>query len=392
MSSRQRVRVALSHQEPDRVPIDMGGTGCSTMRAGIATCLNSYLGLGDTQVVGSGPSQKVQNLDVGLLERLQIDTRGVHTKAPHRSREMIHPDGRYVNEWGVEYVLPPGKYAYVPVGAPLAHATVTDLAGYDWPDPFDPGRTDGVGAQAKRWHEENSWAIVGNVDKSSIFELALAMRGFERFLVDMVTDPAFANALLDKLTEIQIIRYERFLQETGPYLDVIFFGDDVGIQNGPLISPKLYKAMIKPRHKLLFDAIRRKTNAKILYHSCGDVYPLIRDIVEIGVDCLNPVQVTAKEMDTAQLKREFGKYLSFWGAIDTQHVLPYGTPEDVRAEVRRRINDLGHEGGYVVAAVHVVQDDVPPENVVAMCDETFRAGRYPLGCAGASVRRQTESR
>lgn len=379
MNSRQRVRAALNLQEPDRVPIDLGGTGVSTMRDGAYARLKSYLGLDGRQVTGSGPSQKVR-VETEVLERLQIDTRSVHTKPPHHSREIEYPDGRYVNEWGVEYYIPPSdQYAYVPVGAPLAKATLADLEAYDWPDPLDPGRTEGVREEARRLHEENKWAIVGNVDKPVILELALAMRGFEQLLMDMMMDPAFANRLLDKLTEIQILRYERFLEETGPYLDVILFADDLGIQGGLLLSPELYRKMLKPRHKLMLEAIRRKTEAKILYHSCGDVYPLIGDLIDIGVDCFNPVQVSAGEMgDTARLKREFGKYLSFWGAIDTQHVLPYGTPDDVRAEVRRRINDLAPGGGFIVGPIHNVQDDVPPENLVAMSEETLRIGHYPL--------------
>lgn len=378
MNSRQRVRAALNHREPDRVPIDLGGTIVSTMRAGAYALLKDHLGLDGHPVVGSGPSQKVR-VETEVLERLQIDTRSVHTKPPHHSREIEYPDGRYVNEWGVEYYIPPSEqYAYVPVSAPLARATLADLEAYDWPDPLDPGRTEGVREEARRLHEENKWAIVGNVDKPVILELALAMRGFEQLLIDMMMNPAFANRLLDKLTEIQILRYERFLEETGPYLDVILFADDLGIQEGPLISPTLYRKLLKPRHKLLLDAIRRKTEAKILYHSCGGVYPLIGDLIEIGVDCLNPVQVSASEMDTAKLKREFGKYLSFWGAIDTQHVLPYGTPDDVRAEVRHRINDLAPGGGFIVAPIHNVQDDVPPQNLVAMCEETLRISHYPL--------------
>jgi uroporphyrinogen decarboxylase len=379
MNSRQRVRAALNLQEPDRVPIDLGGTGVSTMRDGAYARLKSYLGLDGRQVTGSGPSQKVR-VETEVLERLQIDTRSVHTKPPHHSREIEYPDGRYVNEWGVEYYIPPSdQYAYVPVGAPLAKATLADLEAYDWPDPLDPGRTEGVREEARRLHEENKWAIVGNVDKPVIFELALAMRGFEQLLMDMMMDPAFANRLLDKLTEIQILRYERFLEETGAYLDVILFADDLGIQGGLLLSPELYCKMLKPRHKLMLEAIRRKTEARILYHSCGDVYPLIGDLIDIGVDCFNPVQVSAGEMShTPRLKREFGKYLSFWGAIDTQHVLPYGTPDDVRAEVRRRINDLAPGGGFIVGPVHNVQDDVPPENLVAMSEETLRIGHYPL--------------
>ncbi|MBI2939909.1 MAG: hypothetical protein HYY04_05670 [Chloroflexi bacterium] len=382
MNARQRVQAALNHREPDRVPLDLGGTIVSTIRATAYSRLKDHLGppqkVRGHAVAGSGPSQKVR-VETEVLERLHVDTRSVDTRPPRHSRETAYPDGRSVNEWGVEYWIPASeRYTYVPVGEPLATATLADVKAYAWPDPLDPGRTEGVGEEARRLDEMNQWAIVGNVDKPSILELALAMRGFEQFLVDLVMDQAFADLLLEKLTEIQVLRYERFLEETGPYLDVIVFADDLGIQDGLLISPAIYRKLLKPRHQLLFDTIRRKTNAKILYHSCGDVYPLIGDLIEIGVDCLNPVQVSAREMDTANLKREFGKYLSFWGAIDTQHVLPHGAPDDVRAEVRRRIGDLGCGGGFVIAPVHNVQDDVPPENVVAMCEVEIRASHAAL--------------
>lgn len=374
MSSRQRVRMALNMREPDRVPIDLGGTGVSTLRAGVYTRLRSYLGLPDRPTSGMGPSRKVRIHD-DVLELLKVDTRAVYARSPHNSREARYTGGRYVNEWGIEFQLTASEdYAYVSSLAPLASATVADLSHYEWPDPVDPGRIQGVRDEAKQLHELDRWAVIGNIEKPSTFELALALRGFERLLEDMAADPAFANRLLDIVNEIQILRYEQFLQEAGPYLDVIFFGDDLGMQTSLLISPRMYRDMIKPRHKALFEAIRRRTDAKILYHTCGAMSSLIPDFIDIGVDCLNPVQVAATGMDSAMLKREFGKHMSFWGAIDTQHVLPFGTPDDVRKEVRLRIADLSGGGGYVVAPVHNVQDEVPPENVVAMVEETLHAG------------------
>ena len=163
---------------------------------------------------------------------------------------------------------------------------------------------------------------------------------------------------------------EQLLKDVGPYVDVIVTGDDLGMTAGPMMSPASYRRFIKPYHAELFSAIKQRISGKIFFHSCGNVYRLLGDFADVGVDLLNPVQVSAGEMgDTARLKREFGDRLSFCGAIDTQRVLPHGTPEDVRAEVRRRIRDLAPGGGYVVAAVHCIQPDVPPENIVAMCDE-----------------------
>jgi uroporphyrinogen decarboxylase len=169
------------------------------------------------------------------------------------------------------------------------------------------------------------------------------------------------------------------LEEAGDEVDVLITGDDLGSQSAPLISPRMYRKLIKPYHAELMSAIKRRTKAKIFYHSDGDIYPLIGDLIDIGVDLLNPVQVSAGEMgDTARLKKMFGDRLSFCGAIDSQEVLPHGTPDDVQREVRRRIKDLAPGGGYVLASVHCLQPDVPPENVIAMFDEALSAGRYPL--------------
>jgi uroporphyrinogen decarboxylase len=198
-------------------------------------------------------------------------------------------------------------------------------------------------------------------------------------LFDLAGNPDFILALMRKITDLMKASVIKLLEEAGDCIDVLITGDDLGMQNAPMMSPKMYRRLIKPFHAELMSEIKRRTKAKIFYHSDGNVYPLIGDFIEIGVDLLNPVQVSAKDMgDTARLKREFGDRLSFCGAIDTQWVLPYGTPADVRAEVRRRINDLGPGGGYVLASVHCIQPDVSPENVCAMLDEAKQAGRYPL--------------
>jgi uroporphyrinogen decarboxylase len=185
--------------------------------------------------------------------------------------------------------------------------------------------------------------------------------------------------LMRKVTDLMLAGVTRYLEEVGPYIDVLVAGDDLGTDSSLMMSPQVYREMIKPYHGELLAAIKQKTKAKIFFHSDGNVYPLIGDLIEVGVDILNPVQVSAGDMgDTARLKREFGKNISFCGAIDTQTVLPYGTPEEVRAEVRGRIKDLAPGGGYIVATVHCIQPDVPPENVLAMCDEVLVSGKYPL--------------
>jgi uroporphyrinogen decarboxylase len=198
-------------------------------------------------------------------------------------------------------------------------------------------------------------------------------------LIDLVRNEDFFTALLVKIKSLSLPFLEELLRQVGPYVDLLVTGDDLGMTAGPMVSPKTYRRLIKPHHADLLGTIKKHSRAKIFFHSCGNVHALLGDLIEVGVDLLNPVQVSAGPLgDTARLKREFGDRLSFCGAIDTRWVLPKGTPAEVRKEVRRRIKDLAPGGGYIAAAVHCIQPDVPPENIVAMCEEVAIAGRYPL--------------
>jgi uroporphyrinogen decarboxylase len=200
------------------------------------------------------------------------------------------------------------------------------------------------------------------------------MRGYQAWLEDLLLRPSFFTALLERLAEFHARLFERALEETREYVDLVCLADDVGTQNGPLISPQKYRELIKPSHRRVFGAVKRFAKP-VLYHTCGSVYSLIPDFIEVGIDILNPIQVRAADMNPQRLKREFGRDLSFWGAIDIQEVLPRGTPAQVRDEVRRRIDDLAPGGGYVVAAAHNIQPEVPPENVVAMCEAAVEYGQ-----------------
>jgi uroporphyrinogen decarboxylase len=188
-------------------------------------------------------------------------------------------------------------------------------------------------------------------------------------MIDLLQNKEFAHALLRRITDFQKARYARFLELAGDVLDVVLFADDVAGQEGLFISPQTYREMIKPYHAELMEWIKAHTKAPVLFHSCGSMLSVLDDFVEIGLKILNPVQVSAKGMDTAVLKQRYGQKITFWGAIDTHRTLPSGTPDEVRAEVRRRVADLGQGGGYVVAPVHVIQADVPAENIIAMCQE-----------------------
>jgi uroporphyrinogen decarboxylase len=282
----------------------------------------------------------------------------------------------FLDEWGVTW-LRHGESHFINSDGPfcrLAEPTMHDLEKFDWPDPADPGRFEGLRDRARKLHEETDYAVVLTLSNGPV-HLCQYLRGYAAWLEDLLLRPVFAEALLERVSQILVEIANRALEDAGPYIDLAMYGDDIATQNATLIRPDLYRRMIKPRHKALGEAIHRH-GKPILFHSCGSVYALVRDLIEVGVDALNPVQVSAADMATERLKREFGRELAFWGGIDTHRVLPAGTPADVREEVKRRIDDLGEKGGYVLCAVHNIQPEVPPENIVAMYDAAFEFGRY----------------
>jgi uroporphyrinogen decarboxylase len=375
-TSRDRVLCALNHEEPDRVPIFFGTSGATTMLAPAYERLKAYLGIrSETRVLWRGPQSVL--MDEEVLAWSGSDGRPLMPGPAPAVLARGISDHSYVDGWGSLWELRPGSLYYEVADSPIRAATIADLDHYPWPDLAHPSRFVGLRQQA-RAIQEAGYAVV-MIGGVAPFEQAFTSRGMEQWLVDLAADPEFALALMGKITDAMKTGVISLLEAAGDCIDVLITGDDMGSQNGPLISPKMYRKMIKPFHAELMTEIKRRTKAKIFYHSDGDVYPLIGDFIEIGVDLLNPVQVSAREMgDTARLKRRFGDRLSFCGAIDTQWALPHGTTDDVRAEVRRRIRDLGPGGGYVLAAVHCIQPDVPPENISAMIEEVSVAGRYPL--------------
>ena len=374
MSSRDRVLTALGHEEPDRVPLDLGGLVTTIQKTPYAS-LKKYLGIeSETKVIVR------ENVDPPeeLLRRFSIDTRYIRIKGPKKWKLILEPDNSYVDEWGVRWKKPEGSLYWDPIQAPLKNATIDDLDSYPWPDPDDPGRTEGLREEAKKLRARTDCAIVADTVGWGIIEFAwVAFRGPE-FLTDLVLNRPFAIAVLDKMTEIYLKLYKNYLDAVGEYIDVIMVMDDLGGQNGPLLSLAMYSEVVKPVHKRLWSFIKENTEARLFLHSCGSVVQFMPDLIELGVDILNPVQVSAKDMDTAVLKSQFGDQITFWGGIDTQQVLPVGSPEDVDLEVKRRIIDLAPGGGYILTAVHNIQAGVRPENIVAMYDAGLKYGKYPI--------------
>ena len=375
MTSRERVLASLRHEEPDRVPIDLGG-GTTGIEVAAYDRLKALLGFKSQTKTFVRDHVEV---DEPILQRFGIDTRYVRVGAPRGYQMRLDSDNSYLDIWGVRWQKPASSLYWDMVAHPIAEPTLEALKAYRWPDPHDPGRTDGIGERARALFAQGKYAVVLDTTGFGAFEQGWALRGFENFYMDMVAEPQFAEALIQGVTDYQVALYEHVLAEVGPYLDVVMMAEDLGSQDGPLISPETYRRMVKPAQKRVWQFIKSRTDAKLFLHSCGSVRRFIPDLIEIGVDILNPVQVAAGDMDPRELKREFGKDLTFWGGgCDTQRVLTFGTPDDVEREVRRRIRELAPGGGFVFNQIHNIQPGVPPENVMRMFGTVLAHGVYPL--------------
>lgn len=370
MTHRERILTALNHREPDRLPMDLGSARFSGMVKPAYERLCSHLGFGEL-----GPlidqMQQLHEMDERVLERLDVDVRSVSLGGPDAVRDETLPDGRWKDEWGVVRVRPPGCHYYELHASPLAgNITPEDIARHPFPDPTDPGRFRRLRERARMLREQTDYAVMFNA-RFHLVHQTQYLRGFEDWYCDLAGGHDLFQCLMEAVVENLIEMNRRAFAEVADLVDIVAFGDDVGLQDRPVCSLPMYRKLILPFQKRIVGAIKAQTDAKVLYHTCGSVFPYIDDFIEIGIDALNPVQVSAKHMDPARLKQQYGDRIAFWGGIDTQRLLPHGAPEEVAAEVRRLFDILGRSGGWVLAAVHNIQPDVPPENVLAM----FETGR-----------------
>jgi uroporphyrinogen decarboxylase len=379
MTHRERVQKALNHEETDRVPIDFGGGPATQIHPTAYSNLLKHIGFpeenlpvshrGEGQVVA--PSDKV-------LEYFDIDVRGFYTSEPDSSIGKPIAKNRYSDEWGAEWEKSDVLHPYINVLGPLQHISepvVADVESIPWPVPDDPGRIRGLRDKILAVQHKSDYAVVLNLPNST-FALTQRVRGFVETLEDLLLNEAFAEALQERITDVICGIAELALGEVGDLIDGVSFGDDMGVQNQSYMSADLYKKMVKPHHRRFVETLHKHTDAKVITHSDGSIRELIPDFIDIGIDVINPVQVSATGMEPDQLNAEFGKYLAFWGGIDTQHVLPFGTAADVAEAVKGRRKDLGNNGGYVQASVHNLQSEVPPENIVAMFETALDARTY----------------
>jgi uroporphyrinogen decarboxylase len=382
MTSRERVLAALNHREPDRVPIDLGGNQTGIHKFAYQA-LTKHLGIEDPVTIMDAVQQLARPCEA-LLERFHVDTRYVAAGAAADFQGGIvtqERDGRLwhdlVDEFGVRWSMPDDQPLYMDITHhPLATATIDDVRAYPFPKGNDAGRFAGLRQRALTLKKETPYAVVSGIC-GVVYEICWYMRGLEQWFMDMLQQPAFCEAMLDRTLQFWLDFLRGFLDEVGDLVDVIMIGDDLAGQKGPLFRPDFYRRIVKPRHKRLVQYIRSRTKAKIWYHTCGACSDYIPDLLDNGIDILNPVQISAAGMGPSQLKARFGDRLVFWGgAIDTQHVLPTAAPETIREHVRHNLAIWKPGGGYVFNNVHNVQAAVPPENVVALFDAAYEFGFY----------------
>jgi len=374
VNSRDRLKKALSHQEPDRVPLDLGGIVSGITRLAHRHLMEELTFDSSTDEILIDRSQQLVKPDQRILDVFQIDTRYAYLEIPPEIWQKDTPGSLWTDDWGIVRRFT-GLY-FDMIDHPLGSIeSMADLKKFSWPDPRqDKQSYEYLQSQVKALHKSGKAVIVNLI--GSCFEFGWYLRGFEKFMMDLVLDPELACSILDIMLEYQIGQFDELLNRTGDMIDVVLCGDDLATQNSPFVSLDLYRRFIKPRQKRLYDFIKTKTNAPIFYHSCGAVASYIHELIDIGVSILNPVQVKAQGMGLPKLKKEFGKNIVFWGGVDTQQALPFGKPAEVRDEVRRCIDELAPGGGYILAAVHNLQADVPPQNIITMFEEALRYGVY----------------
>ena len=408
LTSRERVRLALEHEEPDRVPIDVGATRTSGIAATAYRRLVEHLGLREDVCVYDVkqqlalPSLDVVNRlggDVVQVTRLgpttgmpflEIDdwkpgalVDGSPALVPRAFNPSTTPDGTLeIRRDGVLYARRTPDAPYFDVCPfPLARAhTLDDVERFEWPDPWSVREEEWLRRRVSALWSGTDKALFGGLPMlcSSFFELGAVLFGFERFLESLLLRREMIERWLDLALEHHCAIADRFLAIAGPYLEAIQTSDDFGAQESMLISPRMYREMFKPRQARWVEFVKARTRAKVFLHCDGAVAPILPDFIEIGIDILNPLQASAAGMEPARLKREYGSRLAFWGAgVDTQATLPFGSLDDIRREVRQRIAELAPGGGFVFATIHNIQPDIPPGKILAVFDEA--AGSYPVG-------------
>lgn len=383
MNSRERILAAINHQESDHIPFDLAGTTWTGIANGAYQKLRTFLGKNTEKPNWSDVVQQIVIPSPDILDTLDVDTRGLFPLTSHNwdVYQKLTDNGNnwaYFDEWGFTHHFPKENGLWFSlIKHPMENVMpeVKEISDYNWPDPSDKARIRGLREKALQFREQGKAVILKGLC-AGIFEMQQRFRGMTNALIDPFIYPEFSDSLIGKLADLKIEFWEMVLSELSDVVDVVAEADDYGTQESQLIDPEHFRKYYKPHISRIIRAIYQKApNAKIMFHSCGNVRPIIPDFIEIGIDILNPVHINASGMEPNQLKKDFGKDVVFWGGgVDTQNILASGTIKEVADDVRRNIDALAQGGGFVFATVHNIQSEVPPQNIIAMCESLKKFG------------------
>lgn len=377
MTHRERVLKTLNHKEADRIPLDLGGN-VSGMMGETYLNLKKYLNLDECGYdVIDNEWFLTFIFDERILKLFDIDFRRVFLRGPAGYTKKIREDGTWIDLMG--FIRKKSGYYGEIISHPLRKTDdIDDIKKFKFFNAGDKAMISGLKEEAINLYNNTDYAISARQAVGGLLETCTWARGFDQFPIDLIFNKKLAHVLLDKITDLYMELMGLFLGEVGDYIHVVEMADDLGTQTGLFLSPDLYKEMIFPYYKKLLDLIKSKTTAKILHHSCGSVLGIVQNLIDAGVDILNPLQPRAKDMDTTFLKDKYGDKLCFHGGIDIQYVMPHGTKKDIEDEVKRRIAIYAPGGGYILSCAHDIQPDTPPQNIVCMYEFAKEYGKYPL--------------
>lgn len=383
-NSFRRISRALHHKEPDKIPFDLGGSLVCGINVIALRRLKKFLGLNSETKVLDKITQ-IGEISEDIIKQLKIDIKNVAPNASSKPglAKDLGKEGDYLKlkgEFGIDYRMPINRGHYYDLyKSPLSDAnSVSDVENYNWPDPLDPERFKDLKEKADKVVFEDEKAYFLERMSAGMWENAIWMVGYEKFFTDMMLNKKFVHAIMNKFLEIKCKYWEKALEKVGENVLVISTADDLGTIESLLVSLNLYKELIWPYHKKLFNFIKDKAKSKvfIFFHCDGAIKEAIPLLIEAGADILNPIQVNCKGMDTKKLKKEYGKDITFWGGSCDNNILSFSTPNEVREETKKRIFDLAPGGGFIFAPIHIVQSSVPPENLMAWWETLQDYGSY----------------
>jgi len=435
MKSRERVIVALRHEEPDRIPIDFGSTHVSTVNPACYRDLRRFLRLKDRPARVKDVVAQLTDVDAELLEFFHTDFIDVNRHLPPTNTEIYYRDTFYqcmvclnkdpetgkaeiidslwklwhhsygdfyeeipssidIVDEGGNYVIrlrditlgigSRSSFTFTPIDShginPLANASTTNhVKDFSW-DAFkySDRYLEFLRKKAEYLHKNTEYVLVYSL-AGRVHAWAQALRGWTRWLSDLKLRKTLANAILDHIMDVILYNVKKLIDYIGEYITVIGFADDLGTEEGPQISLQLFREMYKHRYEELFSYIKKHSKLFIFLHSDGAIFPLIKEFIDAGLDIINPIQLSAKGMDPEKLKKEYGEQITFWGGgADVQRVLPFAKPDEVALHVKNLIKIFAPKGGFIFATTHNIQPPTPPENIVTVFKTAYEFGRYPI--------------